>query len=202
MRNTKSYLTKGAYRVNSANPYQVPRSNVDHQGQVEYSKVKALSFSGRLGRIRYLTYSMGYGMLIYLVAAVLVGIPLAMGATLENPLLIGVIGIAYLGLFVVMFMVTIQRAHDFNKSGWWSLMAFIPLLGLIFLFVPGTDGENRFGKKTPPNRGTALILILGILGVAVIGILAAIAIPAYQGYVEKAQKAQQTNAPASLGQPE
>jgi len=188
--------------VNSANPYQVPRSNVDHQGQIEYSEVKALSVSGRLGRIRYLTYSMGYTLLFYLVAgAVLVGMT-AMGVTPDSLLFIGVLGVTYVGMIVVMFMITIQRAHDFDKSGWWSLLSLVPLVNFIFLFMPGTDGENRFGKKTPPNRGAAFILIVAFLGVMVIGILAAIAIPAYQDYVKRAQAGQQTSAPGPLSQPE
>ncbi|MBT9569479.1 MAG: DUF805 domain-containing protein [Thiobacillus sp.] len=188
--------------MNTANPYQVPRSNVDYQGQIEYSEVKALSVSGRLGRIRYLTYSMGYSLLFYLVAgAVLVGLA-AMGITADSPLFMGVLGVAYVGMIVVMFMITIQRAHDFDKSGWWSLLSLIPFVNFIFLFMPGTDGENRYGKKTPPNRGTAIILIVAFLGLIVIGILAAIAIPAYQEYVQRAQSGQQTGAPDPLSQPE
>lgn len=188
--------------MNSANPYQVPRSNVDLQTQEDYSEVKAFSVSGRLGRVRYLTYSMGYGLLFYLLIGMLIGGMVLAGIKPDSPVMLGVGIVAYIGVIVFTFMLTIQRAHDFNKSGWWSLLALIPLVNLAFLFVPGTDGENRFGKKTPPNRGAALILILAFVGLAVIGILAAIAIPAYQSYVQKAQAAQQGSVPAPLGQPE
>ncbi|MFP5418715.1 MAG: DUF805 domain-containing protein [Gammaproteobacteria bacterium] len=188
--------------MNSANPYQVPRSNVDRQGQIEYSEVKALSVSGRLGRIRYLTYSMGYTLLFYLVAGVVLVGMTAMGITPESPAFIGVLGVTYVAMIVVMFMITIQRAHDFDKSGWWSLLSLVPFVNFIFLFMPGTDGENRYGKKTPPNRGAAVILIVAFLGVMVIGILAAIAIPAYQEYVKRAQAGEQTSVPAPLSQPE
>ncbi len=188
--------------MNTANPYQVPRSNVDYQGQIEYSEVKALSVSGRLGRIRYLTYSMGFTLLFYLVAGAALFLLSVMGLTPESPLFIGILGIAYVGMIVVMVMITIQRAHDFDKSGWWSLLSLIPLVNLIFLFMPGTDGENRYGKKTPPNGGAAVILIVAFLSVFIIGILAAIAIPAYQDYVKRAQEGQQTSAPGPFGQPE
>lgn len=188
--------------MNAANPYQVPRSNVDHQSREEYSEVKAFSVSGRLGRVRYLTYSMGYSLLFYLVIGILIAGMAAAGVKGDSPLIIGVAVVAYIAVIVFTFMLTIQRAHDFNKSGWWSLLALIPLVNLAFLFVPGTDGENRFGKKTPPNRGTALILVLAFVGLAIIGILAAIAIPAYQSYVQRAQAAQQGSVPAPLGQPE
>lgn len=44
-----------------------------------------------------------------------------------------------------------KRWHDRNKSGWWSLIAFVPLIGALWLliecgFLRGTDGPNRFGE--------------------------------------------------------
>jgi uncharacterized membrane protein YhaH (DUF805 family) len=57
--------------------------------------------------------------------------------------------IAGLALLVPALAVTVRRLHDFDKSGWWILIGFIPLLGglyLLFLYVqPGTRGPNRFG---------------------------------------------------------
>ena len=44
---------------------------------------------------------------------------------------------------------TIKRLHDRNKSGWWSVLSFIPLINLWFLVecgcMRGTRGPNRFG---------------------------------------------------------
>ncbi|TAL82180.1 MAG: DUF805 domain-containing protein [Beijerinckiaceae bacterium] len=44
----------------------------------------------------------------------------------------------------------IKRFHDRDKSGWWLLILFVPILGAIWYFVeagclPGTIGPNRFG---------------------------------------------------------
>ena len=184
--------------MNPANPYQVPQSNVDHQGQDDYSEVKLLSISGRIGRLRYLGYTMGYGMLIYLAFAIVGGVALAMG--LPRGIFMGMVGIGYVLAMVLSIMLTIQRAHDFDKTGWLALLVFIPLLNLIFWFVPGTEGENRFGKQTPPNRGGLVWVVVAILAIAMIGILAAIAIPAYQSYVHRAQAAAQNNLPAPATQ--
>jgi uncharacterized membrane protein YhaH (DUF805 family) len=45
--------------------------------------------------------------------------------------------------------VTIRRLHDLDRSGWWVLLALIPLIGAIVLLVwfcsRGTEGSNRFG---------------------------------------------------------
>ena len=183
--------------MNSANPYQVPQSNVDHQGQDDYSEVKLLSISGRIGRLRYLGYTMGYGMLIYMAFAIVGGVALAMG--LPRGIFMGMVGIGYVLVLILSMMLTIQRAHDFDKTGWLALLAFIPLLNLIFWFIPGTDGENRFGKQTSPNRG-ALLVVLIFIAIAFIGIVAAVAIQTYQGYVHKAQAAAQNNLPAPAAQ--
>jgi uncharacterized membrane protein YhaH (DUF805 family) len=43
-----------------------------------------------------------------------------------------------------------KRWHVRNKSGWWSLIMFIPIIGAIWMlielgFLRGTEGPNRFG---------------------------------------------------------
>lgn len=47
--------------------------------------------------------------------------------------------------------VSVRRLHDTNNSGWWLLLAFIPLLGAIALLVlfvlERTRDENSFGPN-------------------------------------------------------
>ena len=38
-------------------------------------------------------------------------------------------------LFWMMFCATVKRYHDRNKSGWWYLIQFIPLIGGIWALV-------------------------------------------------------------------
>jgi uncharacterized membrane protein YhaH (DUF805 family) len=43
-----------------------------------------------------------------------------------------------------------KRWHDRDKSGWWSLIGFVPIIGGIWMlielgFLRGTEGPNRFG---------------------------------------------------------
>jgi uncharacterized membrane protein YhaH (DUF805 family) len=96
-------------------------------------------------------------------------------------------GIGYLFTFIVIFMLTIQRAHDFNTTGWLSLVVLIPLVNLLFWFIPGTHGENRFGGETPPNSVLVLIAAWLVPVLFIGGVLAAVAIPAYQDYAKRAQ---------------
>jgi uncharacterized membrane protein YhaH (DUF805 family) len=52
--------------------------------------------------------------------------------------------------------VLVRRLHDLDRTGWWVLLIFIPLIGAIVLIVwfcmKGTEGPNRFG----PDRFAAL----------------------------------------------
>jgi uncharacterized membrane protein YhaH (DUF805 family) len=173
--------------MSMANPYQAPAANLDFSQAEEYSEVKFFSTSGRLGRVRYLTYSIGYMVLFYLLPLFVLGAILgAMGMENGTGVLV-VTGISYALAIAVGLVLARRRAHDFDKSGWFGLLSLIPLVNFLFLFMPGTDGENRYGKKTPPNRGGAVIAVVGVFAViAIVGILAAIAIPAYNDYVKRA----------------
>jgi uncharacterized membrane protein YhaH (DUF805 family) len=187
--------------ASTANPYAAPRAEVDRaDDEDEIEPVQVFSASGRLGRVRYLGYLMG----VYLVLTVLVGIfagfagfaMAARGAAGARPGagLIAVIVVVYVALFVALFILAIRRLHDFEASGWWSLLGLLPFVNLIFglvlLFKPGTDGRNTYGGKTPPNGVGVIILASLMPAFMVLGIVAAIALPAYTGYVKRAQQAQ------------
>lgn len=64
--------------------------------------------------------------------------------------LMGLIGLWALFIFIPNLAVTIRRLHDQDKSGWFYLLAFIPIVGsiviLIFMVLEGTRGPNRFGE--------------------------------------------------------
>ena len=162
-----------------ANPYAKPNAAVAEAAE-EYQEVRIFATAGRIGRVRYIAYGMG----IYFLFAIL-------GALLS--LAIGEAGmiVAWLAIIVVGFMLTIQRCHDFNTTGWLSILMLIPLVNLIFWFIPGTDGPNNYGAKRPPNGTGVVIAALIVPIVAVIGIVAAIALPAYQDYAKRAQQMQQ-----------
>lgn len=58
--------------------------------------------------------------------------------------------IYYLATFIPTLAVTVRRHHDGDRSGWWILIAIIPIIGpLLLLFwyaSKGTCGSNRFGN--------------------------------------------------------
>ena len=54
--------------------------------------------------------------------------------------------------------VAVRRLHDTNKSGWFLLIAIIPIVGAIWLLVlmclEGTTGPNKYG---PDPKGAPLL---------------------------------------------
>jgi uncharacterized membrane protein YhaH (DUF805 family) len=51
--------------------------------------------------------------------------------------------------------VSIKRWHDRDRSGWWVLLALVPVVGWLWMlvvngFLPGTPAANRYGP--PPAR--------------------------------------------------
>jgi uncharacterized membrane protein YhaH (DUF805 family)/Tfp pilus assembly major pilin PilA len=171
--------------MQNRNPYAAPQTNVARGDSVEeYGEIKVLSASGRLGRVRYIGYSMALSLLLFLVFAIAAGVTAAASPTLA----IVVVVVGYIALYTVQILLSIQRAHDMNSTGWLSLIIFVPLAVFVFWFAPGTTGENSYGKQPPPNTtGAILLACLPVPFVFMMAILAAIAIPAYQDYTIRAQ---------------
>jgi len=69
--------------------------------------------------------------------------------------------VIWLGFVAIVWMeiaTGVRRLHDIDTSGWFYLLAFIPLLGLLFVlvvlgFTPGTPGPIRYGP--PPGPAAA-----------------------------------------------
>ena len=65
--------------------------------------------------------------------------------------------IAFLALLLPTVSVSVRRLHDIGKSGWWILLAIIPIVNFIGIFVilvftlmEGEKQPNQYGK-VPTN---------------------------------------------------
>jgi uncharacterized membrane protein YhaH (DUF805 family) len=97
-----------------------------------------VNFSGRACRSEY-----WYWVLFIILADIVAGIiDYLLGMQIVSSLF---------GLVTLLpgIAVSIRRLHDLNRTGWWILLALIPLIGWIILLIwyisKGTDGPNRFG---------------------------------------------------------
>lgn len=101
-------------------------------------------FTGRAGRQEFWMFqliNLGIAIVISIVGGM---IGLSILSTLYS-----------LAIFLPALAVLIRRLHDTDRSGWWSLILLIPVLGLIGIIVlaalEGTPGPNQYGEPvTPP----------------------------------------------------
>ena len=102
-------------------------------------------FQGRAQRAEYWYFVLFY-VVAYTILGFLDGSLAREGEELQWGLLTGVFALATL---VPSLAVSVRRLHDTNRSGWWMLLVFLPLIGqlvlLVFMVLDGTPGANRFG---------------------------------------------------------
>jgi uncharacterized membrane protein YhaH (DUF805 family) len=102
---------------------------------------KYATFSGRATRPEY-----WYWVLFTVVAGLVLGIIQFAVWNLGGQILELLFHVAIL---IPSIAVAVRRLHDLDRSGWWLLLAFVPLVGVIILIVwmctRGTPGANRFG---------------------------------------------------------
>ena len=60
-------------------------------------------------------------------------------------------GLYSLAVLVPSIAVTIRRLHDTDRTGWWFLIAFVPIIGVIVLLVftvfDSMPGDNQYGPN-------------------------------------------------------
>jgi uncharacterized membrane protein YhaH (DUF805 family) len=53
-----------------------------------------------------------------------------------------------IAMLVPAAAVSIRRLHDIDRSGWWLLLALVPVVGLVLIYffaLDGNGGRNRYG---------------------------------------------------------
>ena len=159
-------------------------------GEPIATDVRFFSLTSRIGRARFLAYNIGL-MLLALVPGLLCGVALVFSPRLGGLLML----VLELALLVMSISLMVRRLHDLDKSGWWALLAIVPLVNLIFLlyliFAPGTVGENGFGLQPPPNT-TWVLVGAWAYGIFTLGgiALVPIALGSYQDFIARAQMAE------------
>lgn len=112
---------------------------------------KYATFSGRTSRSGYWWFYLFY-------VLVLIGVSIVDAALNSSVLAVLVV----LGLFLPTLAVLVRRLHDTDRSGWWVLISFVPLVGTIVLIVfacldsgppnkygNGPDGRDSLSVTSP-----------------------------------------------------
>ncbi len=100
---------------------------------------KYVVFEGRAARPEYwfwVLFVIVAGLILQLIGRLLFG-----GMLLDH--------IFNLAVLLPGLAVSARRLHDTDRSGWWLLLGFVPVIGwlvlLFFMVQPGTPGPNQFG---------------------------------------------------------
>ncbi len=104
-------------------------------------------FTGRASRSEYWWFAL---------FSILVSIGISIARAIAGDVVGGILGLLFvLALIVPSISVTVRRLHDSDRSGWWILIALVPMIGslvlLVLMVLPGTPGENRFGPDSSAN---------------------------------------------------
>ena len=105
------------------------------------------NFSGRARRKEY-----WYFFLFNFIVAVVLGFIDGMVGTFSPEAGIGLLGGIYsLAVLIPGVAVSVRRLHDTERSGWWLLIALVPLIGaivlLVFMVQDSKTGSNKFGEN-------------------------------------------------------
>ncbi|WP_426336954.1 DUF805 domain-containing protein [Pseudoduganella sp. R-31] len=180
-----------------SNPYSMPQAPlVERLNSDETYMPKFFSLSGRIGRVRYLAYGFGAGLLMMPIVFLLAGLGALTGSSANGAGAAGAIGglLGYALYLVAILSQVRRRLHDLGKSGWMGLLMIVPLVNIIFglwlLFGSGDEGANEYGPAPAPNTTGVIILAWILPIIMIVGMMAAIAIPAYSDYSAKARAAQ------------
>jgi len=99
-------------------------------------------FSGRARRQEYWMFAL-FNIVISIVLSII-------GSVLD----LGILSIIYsLAVLLPSLGVSVRRLHDTGKSGWWILIALIPLAGVIILIVfLATEGKREPNAYGPDPK--------------------------------------------------
>ncbi len=110
---------------------------------------KYATFRGRAPRSEYWWFWTFY-VLTEFITMIVFGFIGYLCGDVAGMMIAGYIGafLSSLMLFLPMLSVFVRRLHDTNHSGWWYFIAFVPLIGgiwLLVLLLTDSDEENEYG---------------------------------------------------------
>jgi len=134
---------------------------------------RLLSLRGRIGRARYVAYTLGAVIGAFMLM-LLAGMMLMLSASLGRMFYtIFTVALLYGALPLFFVILTVKRAHDFNAGGWLALLLLVPVVNLIFWFIPGSRGENGYGSRPEPSPFGVKLAAIALPLLLVGGFLAA-----------------------------
>jgi uncharacterized membrane protein YhaH (DUF805 family) len=159
----------------AASPYAPPRAAVGDD-LPEYAELKIFTIHGRIGRLRYLAWTLVLTVAMLVASGILAtaGFAVATASPTAGIILGSLLGFAlFVAIVWVSVQIGVQRLHDLGWSGWLYLLNLVPLVNSIFplllLVLPGNTGANQYGA--PPPRNSTAVKVLASLWLAFIPLM-------------------------------
>src|SRR5450830_561179 len=159
----------------AASPYAPPRAAVGDHTE-EYSTLKVFTINGRIGRLRYLAWTLVLTLAMLVAGGIIstASFAVATASPTAGIILGSLLGFALVVAIVwVSVQIGVQRLHDLGWSGWLYLLNLVPLVNSIFplllLVLPGNTGANQYGA--PPPRNSTAVKVLASLWLAFIPLM-------------------------------
>jgi len=135
------------------NLYAVPKAELISTNNDQFYDPKIISWSGRVGRLRYFVYISTMAMVF---ASSLLLVPLLSGISMTvEPVLLGLRFTSGGAFLIFLLIMSKRRLNDFNISGGYLLLFFIPIANLIFILLlismPGDRFVNNYGLMPSRN---------------------------------------------------
>ena len=174
----------------AASPYAPPRAAVGDD-LPEFATLKVFTIHGRIGRLRYLAWTLALTVAMLVAAGIIstVGFAVATASPTIAIIIGSLLGFAlFVALVVVSVQIGVQRLHDLGWSGWLYLLNLVPLVNSVFplllLVLPGNTGANQYGA--PPPRNSTAVKILASLWLAFIPLMLIIVVTlGMNGYLDQ-----------------
>ncbi|SDT56477.1 DUF805 domain-containing protein [Pseudomonas granadensis] len=145
-------------------PYAPPRASVA-ENLPAFATLKPFSFEGRIGRLRFLAWTMVLSLVTLPIVGVfaLMALGLVAGDSTTGLIIGGILAFfLFVAFLIVSILFSVQRLHDIGWSGWLWLLNLVPFVGsffpLVIMVVPGNTGANRYGPPPPPNSTAVKVL--------------------------------------------
>ena len=120
---------------------------MDFQTSINTCFKKYAVFSGRASRSEFWFFVL-FGILGGIITTIIDTIIL--GYTVEEG---GPINLIFsVALLIPSIAVTARRLHDIDKSGWWQLLWFTVIGGILLIIWHATEGENKKNEFGPPIK--------------------------------------------------
>ena len=171
----ETHETSSAASQPNTSPYAPPRAAVG-DNLPEYASLKVFTINGRIGRLRYLAWTLVLTVAMLVAGGIIAtaGFAVATASPTAGMILGVLLGFALcVAIMVVSVQIGVQRLHDLGWSGWLYLLNLVPLVNSIFplllLVMPGSTVANQYGA--PPPRNSTAVKVLASLWLAFIPLM-------------------------------